>query len=412
MNWHSCLSVDPRDANDYTSFQDEEAQIRAVFKEALRLKKRVRDLSRELANSQNNCQQVSQELAALLREKEIALEHAQQNLMQQEERHAEQLRKETQALSGQLEHARYELSKQDPFLVSMKTKIQVLENAFNELTKQAEQEKEAWSRTQVQQKLEEDRIHEQLQQYVQDLNREREKVTELQHKFVAKEREVQMLRDTLNRSPCSVDNSQPTSDSGRIVAQMTLFIQSHQQVQKAVQDVILENSRLQEMLRRSPEHAHVMQPRSDSLHQNHSPTYSVRNHKDTMMTDTIDHMALEIVAESKRLTLHGPAAGRAAAKQRRLQVGLMQTDHSYSAAAVASTSASKILVGNINSPLVLAQERDFDTSSPCKSDTSKRPGSDTESSIMDVVPRVKSDMPAALPSLRKTHLYQSRISVK
>ena len=40
----ACVSVEQQDAMNHSSFEDEEAQIQAVFKEAIRLKRRNKDL--------------------------------------------------------------------------------------------------------------------------------------------------------------------------------------------------------------------------------------------------------------------------------------------------------------------------------------------------------------------------------
>lgn len=242
MNWQGCLPSNSRDANDYTSFENEEAQIQAVFREALRLKKKVKELNRALRTSESDSQQVAQELGDLLQEREEALQKVTLELEMVEQTHKEHLDRELQVVQGQLEHARYELHRQDPLLVNMQTKIDVLEKTLHAKLEQADNQSEerVEARFQELRNIEEQRMQEKLETFETELKIEQERSASLQDQLAAKAAELVALQD-------QHADASPSADMQAVAAELAVLMQRQHAVQKAVQDVVEENRLLREL---------------------------------------------------------------------------------------------------------------------------------------------------------------------
>ena len=63
------MSVEQQDAMNHSSFEDEEAQIQAVFKEAIRLKRRNKDLVEVNRNNESYLTHKLKELEDIVRGK-------------------------------------------------------------------------------------------------------------------------------------------------------------------------------------------------------------------------------------------------------------------------------------------------------------------------------------------------------
>jgi len=242
MNWQGCLPTNSRDANDYTSFEDEEAQIQAVFREALRLKKKVKELSRALRTSESDSQQVAQELGDLLQEREEALQKVTLELEMVEQTHKEHLDRELQVVQGQLEHARYELHRQDPLLVNMQTKIDVLEKTLHANLEQADKQSEERVEARFQELcyIEEQRMQEKLETFETELKIEQERSASLQGQLATKTAELVALQD-------QHADASPSADMQAVAAELAVLMQRQHAVQRAVQDVVEENRLLREL---------------------------------------------------------------------------------------------------------------------------------------------------------------------
>jgi len=243
MNWQACLPSHPRDANDYTSFENEEAQIQAVFREALRLKKKVKELTRALRTSENDSRQVARELGDLLQERDEALQVATLQLETIEQSHKEHLESALQALHGQLEHARYELHRQDPLLVNLQTKVDVLEKSLHAKLDQADNLSEEWF---------EDRYQERHQSEAQCMQAKLEALeTELK---VEKERSESLEKVLSGRAAELAAMQEQLASAAQLLllgpeaeAEEAALMQQQYAVQKAVEDVVAENSLLREL---------------------------------------------------------------------------------------------------------------------------------------------------------------------
>ena len=119
----ACLSSEARDAHDYTSFEQEEAQIQAVFKEAIRLKRRVKEMVCE-RNELTRTQDLLHEQLAVKDEKmRKVMNKRDKELAAVRDEHEKELVIERHKLDA----AQEELRRHSPVIVSMKAQLLALE---------------------------------------------------------------------------------------------------------------------------------------------------------------------------------------------------------------------------------------------------------------------------------------------
>ena len=70
----SCIAQEAQDAMNHASFEDEEAQIDAVFKEAIRLKNRCKELTLELTRKEHLLATKDIEVGDIVQEKNQTIE--------------------------------------------------------------------------------------------------------------------------------------------------------------------------------------------------------------------------------------------------------------------------------------------------------------------------------------------------
>lgn len=143
-----CMSADARDALDYSSFEHEEAQIQAVFKEAIRLKKKVKDLTSE----RNLYRRENEDLQVALASKEDKLFRA----LNKREKEVSRMRGEYEQAAtlqrANLEATSDELRKQAPAILNLTAQLLALEEELRSrhvLYSKQEQESREYLRPQL-----------------------------------------------------------------------------------------------------------------------------------------------------------------------------------------------------------------------------------------------------------------------